>query len=239
MFPISSNQPLSFEKVADYWTREISFPVTSEEALHELTKAWWRGELVANGAKRCDVLRAIFCALRSDFLAFGYPESPDPSMNELPNRTVEVRFVVPLPNSQLKTWDDNNCLAAYRAVADVWEKWPHVFELSFPVMRALKLSEEEFTKWLIARKWPRPTFWAVSEALSKSSPPPKSLSEGQMMTLAQEYSDFARAAGQRPTQLGFDEYLKGREVRGNREKLRKAFIALNGRGSRGRPARQK
>ena len=31
-----------------------------DELLSELIKAWWRGDLVASGAERADVLRAVY-----------------------------------------------------------------------------------------------------------------------------------------------------------------------------------
>jgi hypothetical protein len=238
MFPIPSNQPLSFAKIANYWPRQISFPTTPDEALNELTRAWWRGEFIANGAERRNVLEAIYKS-EPPFVAFGLPQSPDPHISVSPNGTVEVQFLVPLPNSEPKTWDDDNCLVAYRAVADAWESRPDIFELLVPVVRSLELTEEEFTKWLTARKWPRPTFWDVSEGLGKSSSLPKSLSEQQAVGLAQEYSQSAKNEGQTPTLLGFERcFLKGRGVRGNREKLRAAFRKLNGPAKRGRPTKQ-
>jgi hypothetical protein len=233
VFPIPSNQPLSFGKIADFWAREISPRVGPDELLHELTKAWWRGELIANGAERRNVLEAIFKS-QPPFVAFGFPESPNLHIRELPSGNVEVQFLVLLPNPQPKTWDDNNCLGAYRAVADAWEIKPDIFELSIPVVRSLETTEEEFSKWVIERKWPRPTFWAVSEKIGHSSPLPKSLSEGQTVALAQEYFNSAKNEKRTPTLLGFEEYLKQRGVRGNRENLRTAFRKLNGPAVRGR-----
>ena len=60
MFPISATRKLSFATVANYWSREMTPCATSEELLGELAKAWWRGELIASGAGRADVLRAIY-----------------------------------------------------------------------------------------------------------------------------------------------------------------------------------
>lgn len=207
---------------------------SSDELFLALLEAWWRGELIANGPERRDILKAIYVS-KPPFVAFGHPEAPEPHIFESTDGTVEVQYLVPLPNLQPETWDDDNCVLAYRAVAEVWKSRPDIFGLIYVSVRALELTEKEFAKWVAARKWARPSFWAVSEGLGTSSPLPKSLSEGQIVALAQEYSQSEKDQGQTPTLIGFDGYLKHRGVRGNRENLRTAFRKLNGPAKRGRP----
>jgi hypothetical protein len=176
MFPIPSSQPLSFAKVADYWSREVRPPASPAELLNELIKAWWRGEFVASGAKRADVLRGIYSS-RPDLVAFAFPESPDPpQMNELPNKIVEMLWLwrVPLPNPRPQTWDDDNCTEAFQVVAEAWDGEPGIFELCFPVLRALELTERELSKWIDSQGWPALIFWASDEEGKQSSLPKKS-----------------------------------------------------------------
>ena len=238
MFPVPSSQPLSFPKIADYWSREMNPSASSDELFLALLEAWWRGELIANGPERRDILKAIHVS-KPPFVAFGHPEAPEPHIFESTDSTVEVQYLVPLPNLQPETWDDDNCVLAYRAIAEVWKSRPDIFELIYVSVRALELTEKEFAKWVAVRKWARPIFWAADESLVKSTPPPRSLTQAQAAALAQEYSEFERSEGQLPTQLGFGGYLKSYGVRGNRDKLRLAFKTLNGPAKRGRPANQK
>lgn len=92
VFPVSSNQTLSFPKIADYWSREMKPPTSSDELFNFLVKAWWRGDLLAIGVARIDVLKAIHknppCWITFE---------DDQQLTELPNGVVEVRRLVPLP----------------------------------------------------------------------------------------------------------------------------------------------
>ena len=47
MFPIPSGRKLSFVEIAKYWSREISPSASPRELRDAISKAWWRGELVA------------------------------------------------------------------------------------------------------------------------------------------------------------------------------------------------
>ena len=47
MFPIPSRRKLSFIEIAKYWSGEITPSVSPQELRITLSKAWWRGELVA------------------------------------------------------------------------------------------------------------------------------------------------------------------------------------------------
>jgi hypothetical protein len=59
MFPIPSGRKLSFIDTGKYSSRDRSSFASSEELRITLSKAWWRGELVAeNGPSRLNVLRA-------------------------------------------------------------------------------------------------------------------------------------------------------------------------------------
>jgi hypothetical protein len=75
MFPIPSEQKLSYVAIANYWSREIRPSASPEELRDVLAKAWWRGELIAaNGSSRLSVLREYY--LRSaDFTALAIPTS--------------------------------------------------------------------------------------------------------------------------------------------------------------------
>lgn len=73
MFPIPSERKLSVVEVAEYWSREIKPPASAQELRDVISKAWWRGELLAtNGASRLSVLRGYY-ARSAKFVALPSP----------------------------------------------------------------------------------------------------------------------------------------------------------------------
>jgi hypothetical protein len=101
MFPIPSGQTLSFIDIADYWSREINPSASPHELRDTISKAWWRGELVAaNGPSRVNLVRALYskCA---DSIAFAIPGVPDPPCSRLlDDGGVEVYL---LPRNRFRT----------------------------------------------------------------------------------------------------------------------------------------
>jgi hypothetical protein len=238
MFPIPSNQRLSFTKVADYWSREVEPHSSPHELLNELAKAWWRGDLIANGANRADVLRAIY-NYHPAFVAFAFPDFDPPQTNELPHGSVEMLwlFRVPLPNSQPETWDDNNCTMAFHAVADAWDRKPDVFEICFPILKALELTQAEFSRWIDSQGKPVAIFWASGEK-EEHSLLLKKLPEKRAIKLAQDYFSLTSGKGQSPTQIDFEKWARSTGVVGNRDILRGVFKKMAGPLRRGPPAKR-
>jgi hypothetical protein len=66
MFPIADDK-LSIPQIADYWAREICPPASPAELQILIEKAWWRGELVGDGASRLTLLRAFHQIYGSEF----------------------------------------------------------------------------------------------------------------------------------------------------------------------------
>ena len=120
MFPIPSGRKLSFFEICKYWSREIKPSASSQELRITLSKAWWRGELVAeNGPSRLNLLRGIY-STRADFIAFIIPDETEPPQTKpLDDGLVEVflRVRLPLPNSDSDTWTETNCVEAFEAIA--------------------------------------------------------------------------------------------------------------------------
>jgi hypothetical protein len=100
MFPISSKQPLSFLEIASYWRREITPSASFDEVFNLLARAWWRGDLVAAGVNRTDLLRTLY-QLDPDRIVFAVSGLPEPPLTEeLPDGSVMVAlWRVPLPNT--------------------------------------------------------------------------------------------------------------------------------------------
>ena len=209
------------------------------ELLNELTTGWWRGELVATGAHRADVLRALY-HVPPKGVAFVLANNPDPpQIEELPNRTVDVLWFwqITLPNLQPETWDDNTCAEAFKAVADAWGDMPHLFEIYVPVVRGLKLTEFEFSKWNKAKDRPPSTFWKNSEK-AEIGKPSKSISDGRAIELVHEYFESSKKAGLQPSQSGFEQLIKDKGLKGNRDTVRGAFKRVVGRPLKRGPPRR-
>lgn len=160
MFPIPSGRKLSVVEISDYWSREIKPSASPQELRDVISKAWWRGELVAaNGSSRLSVLRGYY--LRSaDFIAFVIPGMEEPPQWRSVDDGV-VEFVrplrVPLPNADSDTWTDANCAEAFEAIAEQWNE--AIIFPSAPLFLDIALARIEFLQWLDACQYERPTFW--------------------------------------------------------------------------------
>jgi hypothetical protein len=159
MFPIPSERKLSFVEIANYWSREIEPSASPQELRDVLSKAWWRGQLVAaNGSNRLSILREYY--LRSaNFIAFVIPGMEEPEQWRSGNDG-EVEFVrplrVPLPNADSDTWTDVNCAAAFEAIAEQWKE----AMISPTVFLDVVLTSGEFFQWIELSGYIPPTFWS-------------------------------------------------------------------------------
>jgi hypothetical protein len=172
MFPIPSGQTLSFIDIADYWSREIKPSASQHELRSTISKAWWRGELVAaNGPNRVQLLRALYlkCA---ECIAFSIPGAPEPPCSRvLDDGRVEVYLLprIPLPNAQPDTWIDANCAEAFNAIAEAWDE--KVFSLLAIEVPFIVLTRSEFIQWIDKCRYKRPTFWgSTSEDEDQQQP---------------------------------------------------------------------
>src|SRR6516162_9482713 len=78
MFPIPSERKLSVVEIAKHWSREIEPPASPQELRDVISKAWWRGELIAtDGASRLSVLRGYY-SRSAKFIAFAVPNTEEP-----------------------------------------------------------------------------------------------------------------------------------------------------------------
>jgi hypothetical protein len=155
MFPISSKQPLSFLEIASYWRREITPSASFDEVFNLLARAWWRGDLVAAGVNRTDLLRTLY-QLDPDRIVFAVSGLPEPPLTEeLPDGSVMVAlWRVPLPNTNPDTWNDENCADSFKAVAEFWDCGS--FPLLAPVIGGLTAAEKEFTSSCCAPSYREP-----------------------------------------------------------------------------------
>lgn len=165
MFPIPSGRTLSLIDIAKYWSREIKPSASPHELRDTLSRAWWRGELVAaNGPSRVDALRALHSKCADD-IAFVAPGTPEPLHSRLLDDggvKVCLSIRVPLPNAEPDTWTDTNCAEAYTAIAEAWdEKAFNLLTLEVPF---IVLSQSEFIQWTKKCGYTHPTFWGNASA---------------------------------------------------------------------------
>jgi hypothetical protein len=226
VFPVPSNQQLSFLKIADYWSREMKPPANSDELFDLLVKAWWRGELVASGAERVDVLKAIQKCPPS-CIAF----ESDQGIKELPDGSVEVRWVVPLPETNPDSWKDSDCAKAFQSIAQIWDTF--TFELVAPVICGLELTEAEFTRWARSHRYMRGAFWASGPG--DDGPPFDKISRSKLAQLAQEYY---KSATEGRSQSGFEDWLETKNIHGPRGDVRSAYKGVAGPLQPGRPTKK-
>lgn len=170
MYPIPSERTLSVVEIAKHWSRQIEPPASAQELRDVISKAWWRGELIAaKGASRLSVLHGYF--LRSaKFIAFVVPNMEE-SPQWMPVDEEVIEFVrplrVPLPNANPETWTDADCAPAFDAIAEQWKE--AVISPSAPLFLDIVLTSSEFFQWVDAIGYSRPSFWA--NALERSDQP--------------------------------------------------------------------
>ena len=172
----------------------------------------------ASGPSRADVFRGIY-QLYSNRIAFATPDSPDPPLGqELSDGSLEViRPVrVPLPNSNPNSWDGTNWKAVFEAVAGAWEDlslWLEDAEhTAEPIVAGLELTEAEFTRWVTANGYSRPNFWASDEENNPAPSSTRRVSKESVRNLARDYIAMEKQEGRQPTQAGFEERCKGRQI---------------------------
>jgi hypothetical protein len=164
MFPIPSERKLSVVEIAKHWSREIDPPALAQELRDVISKAWWRGELIAaNGASRLSVLRGYY--LRSaKFIAFAIPNTEEPPQWVADDDGV-IEFVrplwVPVPNANPDTWTEANCAPAFDSIAEQWNE--AVISPSAPVFLDIDLTSGEFFRWVDTCRCTSPKFWSSEE----------------------------------------------------------------------------
>jgi hypothetical protein len=225
VFPVPSSQTLPFPKIADYWSREMKPPTSQHELFDFLVKAWWRGDLFASGAKRVDVLKAIYNNPPS-WITF----EDGQQITELADGVVEVRQIIPLPRSSRDSWTDGDCNETFQIIARIWNSSD--FELFVPVVWGLHLSEIEYTRWVKSCGYQRGSFWTREKKEKASS---TKISIANAAELAGEY----RRSEQIPTQDGFLKWLTAKNITGSRSLFRLIYKDLAGPLQPGRPSKTK
>jgi len=164
MFPVAKST-LSFGEIADYWSREIRPPASSNELLSILVSAWWLGELRGDSVhSRLELLKIMFTSKYRDDLRIVFIVGDDarPPQVELPDGScqIDVRPEIRLPSNNIETWDGAVCDDPFRALAEVTEDFSIDIYREFAVfLPSIKVTYEEFDTWLRSRGYSPPTFW--------------------------------------------------------------------------------
>jgi hypothetical protein len=170
MFPIAEST-LTFGKIADYWSREISPPASCDEILRTLESAWWLGELRGNsGPTRLQRLKNMFTSMRHrDHLGivFIVSDCVGPLPVELPDGSlmVDLRHQIRVPSSNTENWDEAACRDAFHALAKTCSKESYP-ELTVGFILT-ELSYEGFSTWCTKRGFSIPTFWKPRDQIHR------------------------------------------------------------------------
>jgi hypothetical protein len=176
MFPIL-HDTLSFSDIAEFWSREIEPSASIVELLGLLEGAWWRGEIVGEGAlSRLKLIQYLFKSSNDFGIVFVVGDEPGPpETTVLPDGAVEIdlRPRINIPSSDTEAWNDTNCELAFQnlAVTSSLVRDP----VTGPALSGIELSREGFTQWLARRGYPVPTFWGMI-ATPAEVPAPKAAS---------------------------------------------------------------
>ena len=178
----SPEKSLTLFQIADDWSREIQPARSLDELLNELVMAWWRGELHAeNGPTRLKLLRALFKTGRAEIPFWVKGEDAPQTSWELADGGVEVLLVpvLPIPSTHPEAWTDEECGAAYEAIAEHWRDG--CFDLISPLLSGgISLFEPSFAQWITACGHTPPEFWRrpQSNVLSPAPAPAPAVASG-------------------------------------------------------------
>ena len=157
----SPNKSLTLFQIADDWSREIQPARSLDELLNELVMAWWGGELdAASGPTRLKLLKALFKTGQTE-IPFWVKGADFPQTSwELADGGVEILIfpVLQIPSKDPEAWTDEECEAAYGAIAEHWRD--SCFDLISPLVTdGISLFEPSFAQWIAACGHTRPEFW--------------------------------------------------------------------------------
>jgi hypothetical protein len=141
--------------------------------------------------RNCDFPRIVFVT----------PESTSPSDKiDLPDGhvAIDLRPHVPVPSGDADAWSEASCIPAFQALApnpslDYYPEWS-------PGFHALKLTRDEFFRWIAVRGFRYPTFWkgANAEATSFQLKP---ASEAAIKEGIRRVYDIADNEGKKPPNI--------------------------------------
>ena len=169
MYPIAE-ATLSLHDIAEYWSREIRPPASSNELLSILVSAWWSGELRSDSVhSRLQLLKIMFTSKYRDDLGIVFIVGNDagPPQVDLPDD--DLRPQIRVPSSNTESWDEAACRDAFYALAEVTKDSSiNIYQRFHPIniyrefavfLPSIKVTYEEFDTWLRSRGYSPPTFW--------------------------------------------------------------------------------
>ena len=230
MYPIPASRALTLFEIADHWSRKIKPKRSKMELFNDLAQAWWRGEFKSSdGRTRLTGLKALYKTRRHTGLIFWIDGKKRPKTDWVqPDKSVAVLLlpVLPVPSGRPDTWADEDCTAAYEAIAQDWGD--RAFSIIEPVLGGGSLSELEFSRWTVAMGYKRPKFWAATPVVSVElatpsvEPLPKKR-PGEPHKFVKQYLANSKAAGNRPTKLAMEAEARTAGLKGGRDQRRAEF----------------
>jgi hypothetical protein len=164
VIPLPSSTILTVREVAEHWAQEI-VPIRDVHFLiNDMIRHWWLGNLKLKGPSRLQFLELLY--QNADELLFVVSDDFHPTeyiLDDDGNVMVDIRRIVPIPNSDPSSWDDANCAMAFEALSNL-KDYQECGDLMIPGFHAaLTATETDFRNWLLVNNLQPPKFWKASE----------------------------------------------------------------------------
>jgi len=230
MFPITKPE-LSFGEISEYWAPGLRWSRDMVQAL--LEGAWWLGEITGESkVTRLELLKNLFKWMRnSDFpaIVFVTEIAPAPETKELADGhlPVNLRPRVFVPSDDPDTWSEASCIHAFQILAEkpslqYYPEWS-------PGLHAMKLTIDEFFRWIAVRGFRYPTFWRRTNDAPTSlnlKPASETMIEGEVRSVyyiadkegkkPPNINEVAKLAQDRLREIGHK--ASGRQIKGIAER---------------------
>jgi hypothetical protein len=169
MLPLRATS-LPFDRIAEYWSKQLGQIRSAREIHQELLAAFWHGVLPAHlegrPRDRRRYLKAVRkCGSHPDFELVESADAIPPGEQELPDggAVVDLTCYVVLPSDEA-SWSEAIVEAACEQLAEIP---PEGFnELILPGILALHATKENIGRFCDEHGYARPTFWFGQETQS-------------------------------------------------------------------------
>jgi hypothetical protein len=172
MLPICRDK-LPIERITYCWSQEIQPPISPEELLNFLERAWWRGELKTDGPLTpLALLKSMYTSTREGHLTtlvFVTKEDEttpqgiklaDGSLQFNVNDLMKPKPRILVPSNDPETWDAATCAPAFEALAEKpSRKYYRDRTIQFLMM---EIDYHQFVQLVAAYGLDLPNFWRPS-----------------------------------------------------------------------------
>ena len=165
VIPLPSSTILTIRQVAEHWAQEIEPTRDVHSLINDMIQHWWLGNLKLKGPSRLQFLELLYQNAADEllFVVSGDLRPTECIVDDDGNVVVDIRHIVPIPNSDPSSWDEANCATAFEALSNL-EDYQECGDLMIPGFHAaLTATETDFRNWLLINNVQPPKFWKASE----------------------------------------------------------------------------